>query len=190
MSDEMVELVLLEASEKMDNTVSGARKEFSTVRTGRASSALLEKLTVEAYGVEMKMQEIASFSVPEARQLLVTPHDPTNIGPIEKSIQIADLGLNPSNDGKTIRLQFPPLTQERRRDLVKVVNGMAEDAKTRLRSVRRTARKDLEDLEKDGGVSEDDIRRAESQIDGVIQSHESAIEAARQEKERELLEDI
>ena len=188
MSAELIDLVLSDASEKMDASVSHARKDFSSVRTGRASSALVEKLIVEAYGVEMQMLELASFSVPEARQLLITPHDPQNVDAVTRAIQNSDLGLSPSNDGKTIRLVFPPLTEERRRDLVRVVNNMAEDAKNSIRGVRRGARKDLDDLEKDGGLSSDDIQRAENQLDELTQRHEGQIETARAAKEEELLE--
>ncbi len=184
----MIEMVISDASEKMDDMVAHARKEFSSVRTGRASSALVERLQIEAYGVAMHLVELASFAVPEARQLLITPHDPANMGAVEKAIMQSDLGLSPSNDGKTIRLVFPPLTEERRRDLVKVVNGMAEDAKNRIRGVRRSARKDLDDVEKDGGVSEDDISRAESTLDAMTHKHEAGIEHARAAKEQELLE--
>lgn len=188
MSSEMIDLILDDAAEKMDAAVTHARREFSGVRTGRASSALVEKLPVEAYGVEMRLQEIASFSVPEARQLLITPHDPANLGAIEKAIQTSQLGLSPSNDGRTIRLVFPPLTEERRRELVRVVRGMAEEAKNRIRGVRRHARKELEDLVKEGGISEDEIRRAEERLDTITHEHEQKIADAEKHKEEELLE--
>ena len=182
----MIELIIDDSTDKMDGAVARARKEFSTVRTGRASSALVEKLKVDAYGVELTMREIASFSVPEARQLLITPHDPQNVGAVEKAIQQSNLGLSPSNDGKIVRLVFPPLTEDRRRELVRLVNNMAEESKTRLRGLRRSARKDLDDVE--GGVSEDDISRASESLDKLTQTHEASIEAAREAKERELLE--
>ncbi|MFQ5558440.1 MAG: ribosome recycling factor [Acidimicrobiales bacterium] len=184
----MIELVLDDVVEKMDAVVAHARREFSTVRTGRASSALLERVTVEAYGVQMAMQELASFAVPEARQLLITPHDQGNLEPIEKAIQNAQLGLNPSNDGRVIRLSFPPLTEERRRELAKMVGAMAEEAKNRLRGVRRSARKELEEIEKDGGVSSDDTERAVEYIDAMTRGHEQQIDEAQAQKEEELLE--
>lgn len=187
MSEE-IELVLLESEEKMEGAVSHAKREFATIRTGRASSAFIEKLPVEAYGVAMTLQELATFSVPEARQLIITPHDMANVEPIERAIRNSDIGLSPSNDGRAIRLSFPPLTNERRKELVKVVNNMAEDAKGRARSVRRSARKDLEDLEKEGGISEDDIERAEKSLDDLTRNTEAEIEAARESKEKELLE--
>ncbi|MEZ5167158.1 MAG: ribosome recycling factor [Acidimicrobiales bacterium] len=187
MSAEMIELVLDEAAERMDAAITHTRQEFSTVRTGRASSALFEKLTVEAYGVEMRLQELASFSVPEARLLLVTPHDMGNLDAIEKAIINANMGLNPSNDGRVIRLGFPPLTEERRRELAKVVRGMAEDGKQRINGVRRAARKDLDDLENDGGISSDDIQRAESRLDAIKDAHIALIEEAETQKEQELM---
>lgn len=182
----MIQMVLDEAAAGMSDAVVHAKREFSTVRTGRASSSIVEKIAVEAYGVEMRMQELASFSIPESRQLLVTPHDPTNVPAIEKAIVRADLGLTPGNDGRSVRLTFPELTEERRRDLVRMVNGMAEDGKNRMRGLRRQARKDLDDLE--GSVSEDDLKWASGELDGMIHQHEAEIEAARQAKEDELLE--
>ncbi len=184
----MLELVLEEANEKMDAAVGQARRDFSTVRTGRASSAIFEKLTIEAYGVEMRLQEVASFAVPEARQLIVTPHDMNNLEAIERSIISANMGLTPSNDGRIIRLNFPALTEERRRDLVKVVGGMAEEAKQRINGVRRSARKELDDLADDGGVSSDDIQRAEHQLDTLKDEFIGMIDAAQAQKEEELLE--
>ena len=188
MSEELIELVLADAGERMDEAVAAARREFSTVRTGRASSALLERVQVEAYGVRMAMRELVSFSIPEARQLLVTPHDPANITAVERAIQQAQLGLVPSNDGRTIRLSFPPLTEERRRELARLVGSMAEDSRNRLRGVRRQARKDLDAVEQEGGVSEDLVARAGERLDGIIRDHERRIDRARAKKEEELLE--
>jgi len=188
LSDEMVQLVLEEAKEKMADAVVHTRREFSTVRTGRASSSMVENLTVEAYGVEMRMQELATFSVPEPRQLLITPHDAANVPAVERAVVNADLGLAPSNDGRTIRLSFPELTEERRRDMVRMINGMSEDGKNHLRGIRRHARKDLDDIEGEGHVSEDDIRHAGSQLDDLIHRNESEIDEARAAKEDELLE--
>jgi ribosome recycling factor len=184
----MIELVLEDAAEKMDGAVSHARSEFSTIRTGRASSALFERLTAEAYGVEMRLQELASFAVPEARMLVVTPHDMANLEVIERAILNANMGLTPSNDGRIIRLAFPPLNEERRRDLARVVGGMAEDGKQRVNAVRRAARKDLDDLENDGGVSSDDIQRAEARLDALKDARIAAIDEAQAQKEQELME--
>jgi ribosome recycling factor len=188
MSDELTGVIIDDTMEKMGSSVSYARSEFATVRTGRASSSLVERMIVEAYGVEMKLQELASFSVPEARQLLINPHDPANVEAIERSIQQSDLGLSPSNDGKTIRLSFPPLTEERRHELVRVVKSMAEDGKIKIRNLRRSARKELEDLEKDGDLSSDDLARANKRLDDLTHASENGIDEALNSKEEELLE--
>lgn len=188
MSNELIELVLEEAAEKMSSAHAYAKSEFSSVRTGRANPAIIERVVVVAYGVENRLQELAGFSVPEARQLLVTPFDPQNLEPIEKAIMNAGLGLTPSNDGRMIRLSFPALTEERRGELVKVVNNMAEDARNKMRGVRRDSRKDLEGLEKEGGISEDDIARAEARLDELTHQKEAEIESAREAKENELRE--
>lgn len=185
---EMIDLVLDDASDKMAKAVNHARSEFATVRTGRASSAFVEKLPVEAYGVEMRLQEVASFSIPEARQLVITPHDQATMGAVEKAIRNADLGLNPSNDGRSIRLNFPPPTEQRRKELGRMVDGMAEDAKIAIRGIRRQARRELEDLEKAGDLSEDELVRAEKGLDKLTQQHEAEVEAARVKKVEELLE--
>jgi ribosome recycling factor len=185
---EMSDLVLQEAGEKMAKAVAHARGEFATVRTGRASSALVEKLPVEAYGVEMRLQELASFSIPEARQLVVTPHDQATMGAIEKAIRNADLGLNPSNDGRSIRLNFPPPTEQRRKELGKLVDSMAEEGKVAIRGVRRASRRELEDFQKEGELSEDDLARAEKELDKLTHQHEAEVDAARAKKIEELLE--
>ncbi|MCY4175589.1 MAG: ribosome recycling factor [Acidimicrobiaceae bacterium] len=188
MSEELIGMVLSDAGERMDEAVAAARREFSTVRTGRASSALLERVQVEAYGVKMSMRELVTFSIPEASQLLLTPHDPANIAAVERAIQQTQLGLTPSSDGRVIRLSFPPLTEERRRELAKLVGSMAEDSRHRVRGLRRQARKDLDEIEKDGGVSSDSVARAAEQLDGITRSHEKLIDEALADKEEELLE--
>lgn len=185
---EMVDMIIEDTGSKMDGAVQHTRREMATIRTGRASSAFVEKLQVEAYGVPMMLQELATFSVPEARQLVITPHDAGNVEAIERAIRNSDLGLNPSSDGRTLRLGFPQLTEERRKDLVKVINAMAEEGKGKIRGHRRAARKDLEDVEKEGGVGSDEIERAEKQLDDFTKSYENAIDAARDTKEKELLE--
>jgi ribosome recycling factor len=184
----MTELVLQEAAEKMTKAVVYARQEFATVRTGRANPALVEKLVVTAYGVEMRMQELASFSIPEARQLVIAPHDPTTLNAIEKAIRNADLGLAPSNDGRAIRLNFPPPTEQRRKELGKMVDNMAEEGKIAIRGCRRVARRDLDELLKSGELSEDDIARAEKELDKLTHQYEADVEAARVKKVEELLE--
>lgn len=188
MSEDLLQVILDETKEKMLEAVNHTRRDFATVRTGRASSSLVERIAVEAYGSEMPMQELATFSVPEARQLLITPHDQGNVAAIERVLNQADLGLTPSSDGRTIRLVFPELTEERRRDLVRMVNGMAEDGKNRLRGVRRNARKDLDDLASGAGVSEDNIKWLSSQLDDLTHQNEIEIEKSRSAKEKELLD--
>lgn len=185
---ELIELVLDDATERMEKAVTHARSEFSGIRSGRAAPQLVEKISVEAYGVEMKILELATVSIPEARQLMVTPHDPTNLESIEKGIRNSDLGLSPSNDGRSIRLNFPPLTEERRKELVRLVRSMAEEGRIAIRNVRRDARKDLESAEKDGSLSEDDLVRAEKELDRITQDSEAAVDTALAEKEEELLE--
>jgi ribosome recycling factor len=186
--NEFVEVILGESTERMHKAVTHARHEFSGVRTGRASSSLVEKLTVEYYGTDVPLQQLAGFSVPEARLLVISPFDKTSIGVIEKAIRSSDLGLNPSNDGQVIRLSFPPLTEERRRDLVKRVKHMAEEAKIAIRNLRRAARHELEALEREGDLSEDDLGRAEKELDKLTHAQEAEIDRALDDKERELLE--
>ena len=188
MSAGLVKLVLEDATEKMAKAVEHARKEFSGVRTGRAAPALVEKLPVEYYGSEVPLQQIAGFPVPEARMLVISPYDKSSLGAIEKALQHSDLGLNPSNDGAVIRLTFPQLTAERRKEYVKIVKGMAEEGRVRLRNLRRAARHDLEAMAKDGDVSEDDITRAEKELDKLTHAHEAEIDKALEHKEAELLE--
>jgi len=187
-SADTVPEVLSAAESRMHKAAVHARGEFATIRTGRASPALVEKLTVHAYGQDMPLQQLAGFQVPEARLLLITPYDKSNIGPIEKAIQQSDLGLNPSNDGVSLRLAFPPLTQDRRKELVKRVKGMAEDGKVAIRNARRDARKTLEGMAKAGTISDDDVTRAEKDLDRLTHATEGDIDKAFAEKEQELLE--
>src|SRR5215212_10619412 len=187
--DDLLGLVLDDAAEKMDKAVTHTRHEFSTVRTGRASSALVEKLPVDYYGSEVPLQQLANFSVPEARLLVITPFDKGSVNAVEKAIRESDLGLNPTNDGHVVRLAFPALTEERRRDLVRFVKKMAEEGKIALRNHRRTARHELEGMEKDGDLREDDLKRAEKELDDMIHAHESALDGALADKEKELLDE-
>lgn len=185
---ELVDLVLEETKDKMAKAVDHARGDFSTVRTGRASSALVEKLSVEAYGAEVPLQQVAGFSVPEARLLVVSPFDKTLMPAIEKAIRNSDLGLNPSNDGVVIRLSFPQLNEERRRELVKRVKHMAEEGRVAVRNLRRAARHEFDQLLKDGEVTEDELSRAEKDLDKLTHAHEAEIDQALEHKEHELLE--
>jgi ribosome recycling factor len=188
-TDELVTLVLDEAREKMTKAVTHARHEFAGIRTGRAAPSLVEKLPVDYYGSEVPLQQMANISVPEARMLVISPYDKGAMAAIEKAIRNSDLGLNPSNDGAIIRLTFPPLTGERRKDLVRVVKQMAEDNRVSIRNARRTARHDLEVMAKDGDLSEDDLSRAEKEIDALTHRTEAQIDESLAQKETELLED-
>ena len=189
MSTEMADMVLEETREKMQRAVSHTKGEFSSIRTGRAAPALVEKIPVDYYGSEVPLQQLASFQVPEARQLLISPYDKGSLGAIEKAIQHSDLGLNPSNDGHSIRLVFPPLTAERRKDLVRVVKHMAEEGRVALRNIRRATRHEIDGLKKENEVTDDEVKRYENEIDKLTHAHEADIDAALEAKERELLED-
>ncbi len=188
MSDELISMILDEAREKMAKAVSHARSEFAGVRTGRATPVLVEKLVVDYYGSEVPLQQLAGFSVPEARMLVISPYDKGAVSAIEKAIQLSDLGLTPSNDGQVIRLNFPPLTEERRKELVRLVKHMAEDGRVSVRNLRRSGRHDLGALEKEGDISADDLVRAEKELDKLTHEHEADIDRALQHKEQELLE--
>ncbi len=185
---EFVDLVLDDAKERMEKAVAHSRSEFSSVRSGRAAPQLVENLMVEAYGVDMRLIEVASVSVPEARQLMVTPHDPTNLDAVERAIRNSDLGVSPSNDGRALRLNFPPLTEERRKELVRLVKKMAEEGRISIRNIRREARKDLESGEKESQLSEDELSRAEKDLDKLTQANEATVDSALASKEEELLE--
>ena len=184
----MTEETLLDAIDKMERAVSHAQTQFATVRTGRANPALVEKLMVDYYGAATPLQQLAGFQVPEARTLVVKPHDRGSIANIEKAIRESELGLQPSNDGIVIRLSFPALTEERRKEYVKVVKNMAEDAKVAVRNIRRDARKSLETAEKNSDISKDDLERAEKELDKLTQDHVEQIDKALSRKEQELLE--
>ncbi|MFT7601442.1 MAG: ribosome recycling factor [Acidimicrobiales bacterium] len=188
MSDELTAMVMEDSAERMAKAVAHSRTEFAGIRSGRAAPQLVERLMVEAYGVDVRLQEVATVSVPEARQLLINPHDPANLEGIERAIRSSDLGLSPSNDGRAVRLNFPPLTEERRKDLVRVVKQMAEDGRVSLRNIRREARKDLEAAEKDGQMSSDDLKWAQAELDKITHAAEAGIDQALSEKEEELLE--
>jgi ribosome recycling factor len=179
---------LLDAMEKMAKAVEHTVVQFSTVRTGRATPALVEKLLVEYYGAEVPLQQLAGFQVPEARMLVVKPHDRGAMKAIEKAIRDSDLGMNPSNDGVVIRLNFPPLTEERRKEYVKVVKHMAEDGRVAIRNVRRDTRKQLEAAEKNAEISADELDRAEKELEKITHEHVDEIDKALARKEHELLE--
>ena len=183
-----MEAKVAECKERMHKAVLHLQEEFSAVRTGRATPALVDKLKVDYYGTEVPLQQIAGFSVPEPRVLVISPYDKGAIKGIEKAIQGSDLGVNPSNDGTVIRLSFPELTQERRKDLVKVVKQRAEDSKVAVRNVRRDIRKELETRERDGELSRDELDRIEKDLEKVTHEVIAEIDTMLVHKEHELLE--
>lgn len=180
---------VVECKERMQKAVVHLQEEFSGVRTGRATPALVDKLKVDYYGTDVPLQQIAGFSVPEPRVLVISPYDKTAIKAIEKAIQGSDLGINPSNDGTVIRLSFPELTGERRKDLVKVVKHRAEEGRVAVRNVRRHVRQELENLEKDGELSRDELERIEKELEKVTHDAIAAIDTMLGHKEKELLAD-
>lgn len=186
MDGDLIEEFLDEARLKMELALDHAAAEFATVRTGRANPQILSRLMVEYYGTPTHIQQLATLSVPEPRLLVIHPFDKGSVNNIERAIRESDLGLNPSNDGHVIRLAFPPLTEERRRDLIRVVRHMAEEAKVAVRNVRRHAKSELEGLH--GEVSDDDIRRAEKELQETTDEYVSRIDQQLERKEADLLE--
>lgn len=182
----MIEELLAEAGEKMDQAVEHVLAEFSTVRTGRANPQILNRVTVDYYGQPTPLLQLATVSVPEPRLLMVAPYDPSTVSDIERAISQSDLGLNPNNDGQVIRLAFPPLTEERRNELVKVVRHMAEEGRVAVRNIRRHCKSDIEALH--GAISDDDIRRAEKELQDVTDRHVARIDSLLDNKESELRE--
>ena len=184
----MIKDVIKDTDQHMDKSVSALQHEFSTVRTGRASATLLDKITVEYYGVQTPLNQIASVSVPEAQLLVIQPYDKSALSGIEKAIQASDLGLTPNNDGIVIRLPFPPLTEERRIDLVKVCRQYAEEARVGVRNIRRDSNERLKKMEKDHEISQDDFHRAEDEIQKLTDNHTAAVDEALTRKEAEIME--
>ena len=184
----MIDDTLLAADDRMGKAVTHTQSEFSGIRTGRATPALVEKLKVDYYGSEVPLQQLAGFSVPEARLLVIQPYDKSAIKAIERAIQHSDLSITPSNDGQVIRLVFPQLTSERRKELVKVVRHKAEDGRVAIRNVRRSARHDLEALEREGEISTDELDRAEKELEKLTHDHVAEIDRMLARKEQELLE--
>jgi ribosome recycling factor len=187
MADPLVDAALDECKQRMAHAVEHTKEEFAGLRTGRAAPALVEKLKVDYYGAEVPLQQLAGLHVPEARVLVITPYDKGSLKAIERAIQSSDLGVNPNNDGAVVRLVFPPLTEERRKELVKVAHHKAEDGRVAVRNVRRATRKDLEALEKDGDISSDELERVEKDLDKLTHDHTSEIDRLLAHKEQELL---
>jgi ribosome recycling factor len=184
----VIEETLLEAEEKMEKAVVVAKEDFAAIRTGRAHPAMFNKIVADYYGAPTPINQLASFSVPEPRMAVVTPFDKTALRNIEQAIRDSDLGVNPSNDGNIIRVVFPELTEERRRDYIKVAKGKAEDARVSIRSVRRKAKDAIDKLIKDGEIGEDEGRRAEKELDDTTHKYVAQVDELLKHKEAELLE--
>jgi ribosome recycling factor len=187
MEESYVDAVMDDSRAKMARAVEHTRGELATIRTGRAAPALVEKIRVDYYGSEVPLQQLAGIQVPEAKLMVITPYDKGSLKAVEKAIMNSDLGINPNNDGTVIRLTFPPLTEERRREMVKVAHHKAEEGRVAVRNIRRAARKDLEALEKDGEISSDELDRAEKDLDRVTSEYVAEIDRVLQHKEEELL---
>ncbi|GAB3489359.1 ribosome recycling factor [Nocardiopsis coralliicola] len=184
----MIDETLLEAEEKMEKAVGVAREDFASIRTGRPGPATFNKITAEYYGTQTPINQLASFSVPEPRMVVVSPFDKSSLGQIERAIRESDLGVNPANDGAIIRVVFPDLSEERRKEYVKVVRAKAEDGKVSIRNVRRRAKDALDKAVKDGEIGEDEGHRAQADLDEATQKHIAEIDEMLKTKEAELLE--
>lgn len=184
----MLEQVLSSAEERMEKTVQVLKRDLGTVRAGRASASMLDKITVEYYGSQMPVNQVAGVTIPEPRQLIITPWDKGMLSEIEKAIQKSDLGINPMNDGTVIRIVIPSLTEQRRQELVKVVRKFAEDTRVAVRNVRRDANDELKKLEKSGDVSEDDVRRATDKIQALTDRFVAEADKLSVAREHDILE--
>lgn len=184
----MIEETLLEAEEKMEKAVVVAKEDFAAIRTGRAHPAMFNKIVAEYYGTMTPINQLASFSVPEPRMAVVTPFDKSSLRNIEQAIRDSDLGVNPSNDGNIIRVTFPELTEERRKEYIKVAKAKGEDAKISIRSIRRKAKETIDKAIKDGDVGEDEGRRAEKELDDTTAKYVTQVDELLKHKETELLE--
>ncbi len=183
-----IDELLDDASRRMDKSVEAAAHELNTVRTGRASAALLDRINLDYYGQQTPLRQLATINVPEPRLLTVQPFDPSSVKGIERAIQESDLGLTPSNDGKTIRLPIPQLTEERRKELVKVTRNLAEDGRVAVRNVRRDVMHHLKELVRDGDVGDDEERRAEDRVQKLTDEHVKRIDDLLKRKEEEIME--
>ena len=184
----MISDILTEAELKMEAAVEHTKEEFAAIRTGRAHPAMFAKLTADYYGAPTPIQQLATFQVPDARMVLITPYDKSSMAAIERSIRDSDLGVNPTNDGQLIRVTFPQLTEERRKEYIKLARTKAEESRVSIRNHRRTAKEALDKMVKDKEVGEDDVTRAEKQLDGVTKRYTDVVDEVLKHKEAELLE--
>ncbi|CRH87319.1 putative ribosome recycling factor [Chlamydia trachomatis] len=184
----MIDDVLLEAEEKMEKALEVARSDFQKIRSGRANPEMFTSLIVEYYGAPTPLQQLATVSIPEARTVIITPYDRSAMRDIEKAIAESDLGVNPTDDGQILRINMPPLTQERRKDYVKLAKTKAEEARVSVRGVRRKAKDELDKIKKDGEAGEDDVARAEKELDSLTKKFVDQVDSMLDSKEKELLE--
>ena len=184
----MIDETLLDAEEKMDKAVSVAKDDFGGIRTGRATPQMFAKIVVDYYGAMTPINQLSSLTVPEPRMAVISPYDKSSLGVIERAIRDSDLGVNPTNDGSIIRIVFPQLTEERRREFIKVARSKAEDAKVSIRNIRRRAKEELDRLVKDGETGEDEVVRAEKELEKTTDTYVSAVDELLRHKEAELLE--
>ncbi|MFL6138004.1 MAG: ribosome recycling factor [Frankiaceae bacterium] len=184
----MIDETLLETEEKMEKAVGVAKEDLGTLRTGRATPQMFSKIVVDYYGAPTPVNQLASFHVPEPRMAIITPYDKSALGGIERAIRDSDLGVNPSNDGNIIRVVFPQLTEERRKDLIKVAKHKAEEARISIRNIRRHGKDALDRLARDGDAGEDDVRRAEKELEDITHRYIASVDDLLRHKEAELLE--
>jgi ribosome recycling factor len=184
----VIEEILFEAEEKMESAVEHAKEEFAAIRTGRATAAMFSKIVVDYYGSPTPVPQMASIGVPEPRMVIVKPYDMSQLGAIERAIRDSDLGVNPNNEGTQLRIHLPQMTEERRRDMIKVARHKAEESRVAIRNVRRKAKEHLDRLVKDGASGEDDVRRAEKELDDVTHRYVAIVDELVKHKEAELLE--
>ncbi|GAB1642496.1 ribosome recycling factor [Krasilnikovia sp. MM14-A1259] len=184
----MIDEILFEAEEKMESAVEHAKEEFGAIRTGRATPAMFSKIVVDYYGAPTPVPQMASIGIPEPRMVIVKPYDMSQLGAIERAIRDSDLGVNPNNEGTQLRIHLPQMTEERRREMIKVARGKAEESRVAIRNVRRKAKEHLDRLVKDGEVGEDDGRRAEKELDDLTHRYVSVVDELVKHKETELLE--
>ena len=184
----MIDEILFGAEEKMEKAVAVAREDLGTVRTGRAHPAMFSKITAEYYGTQTPVNQLASFHIPEPRMVVIQPFDKSSLGSIEKAIRNSDLGVNPSNDGVIIRVIFPELTEERRREYIKTARHKAEDGRVAIRNIRRHAKDTLNKMMKNGDAGEDEVHRAERELDDLTHTYEAQVDELLKNKEAELLE--
>jgi ribosome recycling factor len=184
----VIDETLLDAEEKMEKAVSVAKEDLSSVRTGRATPSMFSRIVVEYYGAPTPLNQVAGVSIPEARMVIIKPYDATQLTAIENAIRVSDLGLNPSNDGQIIRIIVPQLTEERRKEMVKVAKSKGEDARVTIRSIRRKAKDELDRIQKDGEAGEDEVVRAEKELQNLTDSYSHQVDELVKHKEAELLE--